>query len=119
MRQAILTSAGRWAPSPESRIAALLVAGVFMPPFLQVLVQALWLGNLWWNRRRDMQRGDQHRSDLQVSFLSRLSLPAWAQIFLGLWTLLSLLWTTNQSEGWTEIISKIPLFTWPIAFALA
>ena len=109
MRQAILTSAGRWAPSPESRIAALLVAGVFMPPFLQVLVQALWLGTLWWNRR----------SDLQVSFLSRLSLPAWAQIFLGLWTLLSLLWTTNQSEGWTEIISKIPLFTWPIAFALA
>ena len=109
MRQAILTSAGRWAPSPESRIAALLVAGVFMPPFLQVLVQALWLVTLWWNRR----------SDLQVSFLSRLSLPAWAQILLGLWTLLSLLWTTNQSEGWTEIISKIPLFTWPIAFALA
>jgi O-antigen ligase len=109
MRQAILTSAGRWAPSPESRIAALLVAGVFMPPFLQVLVQALWLVTLWWNRRRD----------LQVSFLSRLSLPAWAQILLGLWTLLSLLWTTNQSEGWTEIISKIPLFTWPIAFALA
>jgi O-antigen ligase len=33
--------------------------------------------------------------------------------------MLSLLWTTNQSEGWTEIISKIPLFTWPIAFALA
>jgi O-antigen ligase len=32
--------------------------------------------------------------------------------------MLSLLWTTNQSEGWTEIISKIPLFTWPIAFAL-
>ena len=109
MRQPILTSVGRWAPSPESRIAALLVAGVFMPPFFQVLVQALWLGTLWWNRR----------SDLQVSFLSRLSLPAWAQIFLGLWTLLSLLWTTNQSEGWTEIISKIPLFTWPIAFALA
>jgi len=109
MRQPILTSVGRWAPSPESRIAALLVAGVFMPPFLQVLVQALWLGTLWWNRR----------SDLQVRFLSRLSLPAWAQIFLGLWTLLSLLWTTNQSEGWTEIISKIPLFTWPIAFALA
>jgi O-antigen ligase len=80
-----------------------------MPPFFQVLVQALWLGTLWWNRR----------SDLQVSLLSRLSLPAWAQIFLGLWTLLSLLWTTNQSEGWTEIISKIPLFTWPIAFALA
>ena len=124
MRQAILTSAGRWAPSPESRIAALLVAGVFMPPFLQVLVQALWLGTLWRNRRREMQRGDQHRSDQhrsgqQVSFLSRLSLPAWAQILLGLWTLLSLLWTTNQSEGWTEIISKIPLFTWPIAFALA
>ena len=109
MRQPILTSVGRWAPSPESRIAALLVAGVFMPPFFQVLVQALWLGTLWWNRR----------SDLQVSFLSRLSLPAWAQIFLGLWTFLSLLWTTNQSEGWTEIISKIPLFTWPIAFALA
>ena len=109
MRQPILTSVGRWAPSPESRIAALLVAGVFMPPFFQVLVQALWLGTLWWNRR----------SDQQVSFLSRLSLPAWAQIFLGLWTLLSLLWTTNQSEGWTEIISKIPLFTWPIAFALA
>lgn len=109
MRQPILTSVGRWAPSPESRIAALLVAGVFMPPFFQVLVQALWLGTLWWNRR----------SDLQVSFLSRLSLPALAQIFLGLWTLLSLLWTTNQSEGWTEIISKIPLFTWPIAFALA
>ena len=109
MRQPILTSVGRWAPSPESQIAALLVAGVFMPPFFQVLVQALWLGTLWWNRR----------SDLQVSFLSRLSLPAWAQIFLGLWTLLSLLWTTNQSEGWTEIISKIPLFTWPIAFALA
>ena len=124
MRQAILTSPGRWAPSPESRIAALLVAGVFMPPFLQVLVQALWLGTLWWNRRREMQRGDQHRRDQhlsgqQVSFLSRLSLPAWAQILLGLWTLLSLLWTTNQSEGWTEIISKIPLFTWPIAFALA
>ena len=109
MRQPILTSVGRWAPSPESRITALLVAGVFMPPLFQVLVQALWLGTLWWNRR----------SDLQVSFLSRLSLPAWAQIFLGLWTLLSLLWTTNQSEGWTEIISKIPLFTWPIAFALA
>ncbi|MBU6273961.1 MAG: O-antigen ligase family protein [Bacteroidetes bacterium] len=124
MRQPILTSAGRWTPSPESRIAALLVAGVFMPPFLQVLVQALWLGTLWRNRRREMQRGDQHRSDQhlsgqQVSFLSRLSLPAWAQILLGLWTLLSLLWTTNQSEGWTEIISKIPLFTWPIAFALA
>jgi hypothetical protein len=41
MRQPILTSVGRWAPSPESRIAALLVAGVFMPPFFQVLVQAL------------------------------------------------------------------------------
>jgi O-antigen ligase len=58
------------------------------------------------------------RSNQQVSFLSRLSLPAWAQILLGLLTMLSLLWTTNQSEGWTEIISKIPLFTWPIAFAL-
>ena len=114
MLQRILTSAGRWAPSPESRIAALLVAGVFMPPILQVLVQALWLGTLWWNRR-----GDQPRDDQQVSLLSRLSLPAWAQILLGLWTMLSLLWTTNQSEGWTEIISKIPLFTWPIAFALA
>jgi len=124
MRQPILTSAGRWAPSPESRIAALLVAGVFMPPFLQVLVQALWLGTLWWNRRREMQRGNQNRSDQlrsnhQASLLSRLSLPAWAQIFLGLWTLLSLLWTTNQREGWTEIISKIPWITWPIAFALA
>ena len=114
MLQRILTSAGRWAPSSESRIAALLVAGVFMPPILQVLVQALWLGTLWWNRR-----GDQPRDDQQVSLLSRLSLPAWAQILLGLWTMLSLLWTTNQSEGWTEIISKIPLFTWPIAFALA
>ncbi len=119
MRQPILTSVGRWAPSPESRIAALLVAGVFMPPFFQVLVQALWLGTLWWNRRDDQSRDDQPRGDLQVSLLSRLSLPAWAQILLGLWTLLSLLWTTNQSEGWTEIISKIPLFTWPIAFALA
>ena len=118
MLQRILTSVGRLAPSPESRIAALLVAGVFMPPFLQVLVQGLWLGYLLWNRRGDQERGDMQRSNQQVSFLSRLSLPAWAQILLGLLTLLSLLWTTNQSEGWTEIISKIPLFTWPIAFAL-
>ena len=123
MLQRILTSVGRLAPSPESRIAALLVAGVFMPPFLQVLVQGLWLGYLLWNRRGDQERGDQERGDMQrsnqqVSFLSRLSLPAWAQILLGLLTMLSLLWTTNQSEGWTEIISKIPLFTWPIAFAL-
>jgi O-antigen ligase len=118
MLQRILTSVGRWAPSPESRIAALLVAGVFMPPFLQVLVQGLWLGYLLWNRRGDQERSNQERSNQQVSFLSRLSLPAWAQILLGLLTMLSLLWTTNQSEGWTEIISKIPLFTWPIAFAL-
>ena len=118
MLQRILTSVGRLAPSPESRIAALLVAGVFMPPFLQVLVQGLWLGYLLWNRRGDQERGDMQRSNQQVSFLSRLSLPAWAQILLGMLTILSLLWTTNQSEGWTEIISKIPLFTWPIAFAL-
>ena len=118
MLQRILTSVGRLAPSPESRIAALLVAGVFMPPFLQVLVQGLWLGYLLWNRRGDQERGDMQRSNQQVSFLSRLSLPAWAQILLGMLTMLSLLWTTNQSEGWTEIISKIPLFTWPIAFAL-
>jgi O-antigen ligase len=118
MLQRILTSVGRLAPSPESRIAALLVAGVFMPPFLQVLVQGLWLGYLLWNRRGDQERSNQERSNQQVSFLSRLSLPAWAQILLGLLTMLSLLWTTNQSEGWTEIISKIPLFTWPIAFAL-
>ena len=70
MLQRILTSVGRLAPSSESRIAALLVAGVFMPPFLQVLVQGLWLGYLLWNRRGDQERGDQERSNQQVSFLS-------------------------------------------------
>ena len=119
MLQRILTSVGRLAPNPESRIAALLVAGVFMPPFLQVLVQGLWLGYLLWNRRGDQERGDMQRSNQQVSFLSRLSLPAWAQILLVTLTMISLLWTSDLNEGWIELISKLPLFTWPIAFAIA
>ncbi|MGA1330281.1 MAG: O-antigen ligase family protein [Bacteroidia bacterium] len=115
MLQRILISVGRLVPSPESRIAALLVAGVFMPPFLQVLIQVIWLGYLGW---QDWNR-PQVNLFKQAKLIHNISRPAWAQILLVTLTLISLLWTSDFNEGWIELISKLPLFTWPIAFALA
>ena len=85
---------------------AFFVSGFFLPYGISTLSLAIFLVVVL-----IVHRG-------QINFGTLKNEPFfWFQISLWVFTLLSMMWTKNQAEGWIEVTSKIPFLLVPIVLA--
>lgn len=85
---------------------AFFVSGLFLPFGISTLALTLFLVLVL----------IEHRG--RIDFLGLIKDPFYGfQMLLWLFTLLSMLWTQNQAEGWIEVTSKIPFLIVPIVLA--
>lgn len=85
---------------------AFFVAGFFLPFGISTLALGIFLVVVL----------IEHRG--QISLVSLRNDPFYGfQIAIWIFSLLSMLWTSNQNEGWTEVTSKLPFLVVPIVLA--
>jgi O-antigen ligase len=93
----------RTAPLGVKLVLALGVAGVFAPYSWQNLFLLALPICAWILRPRGVS-------------ISSPGIWGYSQILLWIWTLASLGWSHNQSEGITEVLSKAQWLVWPLSF---